>query len=258
METQNLDIMCFLKKENNMQKTALILAAGLGSRFGILTHAMPKGFLKICGKSLIEMSINNLIKHEYEKIYIVTGHESDYYEKLAKKYDIVSTIHNSYYAESGSGYSMFIGLQEIKGGCTIIESDLLYDPNMLNSLEPNKDIIIASYITKSGDEVYIESCGNCMSNLSKNTSDLSNYLNEFVGITQISNETVNNVLLPFMYNLSNDNKRIEYEQILVKATKEYGVRFELKKTDEVWCEIDDIAQYYKAVNRIFPLLYNIS
>lgn len=238
-------------------KTALILAAGLGSRFGILTHSMPKGFLKICGKSLIEMSVIALLNKGYEKIVIVTGHESEYYEKFAKKYPEVMTIHNIHYTDSGSGYSLFIGLKSIEGSCTVLESDLLYDENILDLIDYNMDTIITSFLTSSGDEVFVESCNNCMSNLSKKTAELDNHIHEFVGITHITAETVNNVLLPFMESLSKNNKRIEYEQIFVNATRKYGTRFHLKKTNDVWCEIDNIEQYYKAVNRVFPLIFNI-
>ncbi|MCK9574530.1 MAG: NTP transferase domain-containing protein [Candidatus Pacearchaeota archaeon] len=238
-------------------KTAIILAAGLGSRVGLLTETMPKGFLRICGKSLIEMSVENLLKKGYEKILIVTGHKSEYYEKFAKGYKEVSTIHNGNYVDSGSGYSLYVGLKEVKGACTIVESDILYDAKILDHIGNDKDIIVTSFITKDHDEVYVESFNNCMSNVSKLTSDLENHEHSFLGISHISANTVNNVLLPFAEDILKNNPRIEYEHVLVKATKKYGVQFNLEKTDYVWCEIDDLIHYYKAVNRVFPLLYNI-
>ena len=40
---------------------AIIMAAGLGSRFGIYTEDRPKGFIEVGGMSMIERSINTLI-----------------------------------------------------------------------------------------------------------------------------------------------------------------------------------------------------
>lgn len=238
-------------------KTALILAAGLGSRFGILTDSMPKGFLKICGKSLIEMSVENLIQNGYENIIIVTGHKSNYYDDFALKHPNVHTIHNPDYNDTGSAQSFRLGIETIGDECTVLESDLLYDQAMLKHIKPGTNTILTSYLTKSGDEVYVESINNCMSNLSKNTSELENHTHEFVGITHLSRETIQSVLIPFFDEITDNNPKLDYETLLVRATKRYGVQFNLKKTDTVWCEIDDIRHYYRAVNRVFPLIYNI-
>lgn len=238
-------------------KTALILAAGLGRRFGILTESMPKGFLKICGKSLIEMSVTNLIKRGYENIIIVTGHKHNYYEEFAKKYTEISTIHNTDYVNSGSAKSLILGINQIQDECTILESDLLYDPKILDLISYGKDSIITSYLTQSGDEVYVESTNNYMSNLSKNTTELDNHTHEFIGITNLSRHTVMNVLIPFVNKLFNQNKNLDYKSLLVQSTKKYGIQFKLTKTHCIWCEINNIRHYYKAVNRVFPLIYNI-
>jgi len=56
----------------------LILAAGRGSRLGELTDEMPKGLLKINGKSLIQRQIDIIKKElEIEKINIATGYKSE-------------------------------------------------------------------------------------------------------------------------------------------------------------------------------------
>ena len=52
-------------------KTAVILAAGMGSRLQDITqNEVPKGLLKIEGKSLVERSIEKLRSIGIEKIYI--------------------------------------------------------------------------------------------------------------------------------------------------------------------------------------------
>ena len=44
-----------------MVTTAVIMAAGLGSRFGKMTETMPKGFIEVGGLSMVIRSIETLI-----------------------------------------------------------------------------------------------------------------------------------------------------------------------------------------------------
>ena len=44
-----------------MIDTAVIMAAGLGSRFGRMTETMPKGFIPVGGKAMVLRSIETLL-----------------------------------------------------------------------------------------------------------------------------------------------------------------------------------------------------
>ncbi|MFR5682855.1 MAG: NTP transferase domain-containing protein [Clostridia bacterium] len=48
------------------------MAAGLGTRFGSRTELIPKGFIEVNGKSMIERSIDTLIECGIERIIIGT------------------------------------------------------------------------------------------------------------------------------------------------------------------------------------------
>ena len=67
----------------NKIKTAVILAAGLGSRLGGMTKSMPKGFLRLGSKPIIEESIEKLLSVGIEQIVMVIGHQAQLYENLA-------------------------------------------------------------------------------------------------------------------------------------------------------------------------------
>ncbi|OAD22430.1 nucleotidyl transferase/aminotransferase, partial [Candidatus Thiomargarita nelsonii] len=60
----------------NPVTTAVILAAGLGSRLKALGTDKPKGFLKLGEKSIIEESIEHLHNSGICNIIIVTGHQA--------------------------------------------------------------------------------------------------------------------------------------------------------------------------------------
>ena len=65
-----------------MLNTAVILAAGLGSRMGEITKKMPKGFIDIGGSAIVRQSIEKLIDVGMERILIGTGYLSEVFEKL--------------------------------------------------------------------------------------------------------------------------------------------------------------------------------
>jgi 2-aminoethylphosphonate-pyruvate transaminase len=90
-----------------MIKTAVILAAGLGSRLKDRTKLKPKGFLEIEGISLIERSIDNILSCGIEKIYIGTGYLSEFYDELSKKYSQIETIKSDKYETTSSMYTLY-------------------------------------------------------------------------------------------------------------------------------------------------------
>lgn len=71
-----------------MIRQAVIMAGGLGSRFGGRTKAMPKGFIEIDGIAMVERSVQKLIAAGVEEIIIGTGHCYEYYDELAKNISV--------------------------------------------------------------------------------------------------------------------------------------------------------------------------
>ena len=53
---------------------AMILAAGLGTRLSPLTDTTPKALIKIRDKTLLEITINHLVKNGFDKIIINVHH----------------------------------------------------------------------------------------------------------------------------------------------------------------------------------------
>ena len=56
---------------------AVIMAGGLGKRLRPLTDACPKPMLKIGGKPILEIMLNSLLKHGFNKVYISLNYKAD-------------------------------------------------------------------------------------------------------------------------------------------------------------------------------------
>lgn len=235
-----------------MIDTAVILAAGRGSRLKDKTLNKPKGFLIIDDKPVIEHSICRLLSVNIEKIFIGTGYLSNFYEELINKYP-VTCVENKKYDITGSMYTLYNMRDYIDNDFLLLESDLVYDKTGLNILieDKHKDIILSSGKTDSGDEVYIEvNTENNLVNMSKNPCDLKDIYSELTGISKISIETFRE-MCNFAEGVFKKTLKIDYEYSLTGISHKQAIY--VKKIDPyIWCEIDDEYQLDRAINSIYP------
>jgi choline kinase len=237
-------------------KTAVILAAGMGTRLREAHADMPKGFLELGGKPIVETSIMRLEQAGISDIVIVTGYAAEYYHKLASRYDgLVRVVHNPEYADSGSMYSLFCARDVIDEGFLLLESDLIYESRALDVLISIDvpDAVLLSGPTKAGDEVYVETHDGLLANMSKDRSELASVAGELVGISKISRG-----LFALMKHISRDafksSLHYDYEtDCLVAAARSWDIVCPVVN-DLVWAEIDDPDHLERARNEVMPRL----
>jgi 2-aminoethylphosphonate-pyruvate transaminase len=237
--------------------TAVILAAGLGSRLKHHTEDQPKGFLEIDGRSLIERSLTNLVNGGIQEIIIGTGYLHDHFEALKKSFPI-KTFRNDDYSVTGSMYTLFVLKHLINQPFLLLESDLLYDPIALEYLQddPRADIILASGATNSGDEVYIQSSAeSTLENMSKDRKLLSHIDGELVGISKLSLDLLDQVTSFAERHFAVGKKMMNYEDALVGASTDVPIHIKVIQ-DLIWCEIDDENHLDRALKLIYPRIKN--
>ena len=218
--------------------TAVILAAGRGTRLGTLGAEMPKGFLELGDRPIIEESLDKLVEAGVRSVVIVTGHLAHFYEELAaKRRGFVEIVHNLRYAELGSFYSLQVALEHVaaSGPLLLLESDLVYEPRALDELlaDPHDDVVLLSGPTGSRDEVWVETDddGRLVAMSKDRAAFGGSAAGELVGITRVSSG-----LAAVLRSLPPEG---EYETGgLVTASKHWPV-YCRRVDDLVWAEIDD-------------------
>lgn len=257
-------------------KTAVILAAGMGSRLQDITNdLLPKGLIKINGKSLVERSIEKLRSLGVEKIYIVTGHLNEFYDELAKQNSYIETRKNRKYKATGSMTSLSILEEELKEDFLLLESDLIYEVyGLIKVINYEKeDCILLSGPTNSGDECYVEVREDNLYKISKKREDVEQVYGELVGISKISIELYKEMLRQYKdFNsktndykwdesfLKKSNKKAEkydYEDAIFDAAQNRRVGY-LKIENLVWGEIDDKNHLERIKTIVLPKLERIT
>jgi L-glutamine-phosphate cytidylyltransferase len=120
--------------------TAIILAAGQGTRLRPLTDDIPKCMVEVAGKPLFIRQLETLKKCGIKNIVVATG----YKEEVIPGED-VTKIFNKNYATTNMIESLLCAEKYIKGDLIISYGDIIYSESVLKSLMENKnDIVIAS------------------------------------------------------------------------------------------------------------------
>lgn len=116
---------------------AIILAAGISKRLRPLTDSTPKCLLKIWGRTILEMIIDNIMQNHIEEFILVTG----YREKMIK--DFVSArfpglkivyLTNPDYENNNNSYSLWMTKDHVNSECMLLDSDILFDPRIISKL----------------------------------------------------------------------------------------------------------------------------
>lgn len=106
---------------------AVILAAGLSSRFAPISYEKPKGVLKVRGEVLIERQIEQLREAGIEDITVVVGYKKEYFFYLRKKYG-VTLVNNDEYASRNNNGSLW-RVREHLGNTYVCSSDDYFTRN---------------------------------------------------------------------------------------------------------------------------------
>lgn len=119
---------------------AIILAAGRGSRMGVLTNTQPKCMTSLFGKKLINWQFSALNNKHISEIGIVVGYLKKSF-KFKKKYFI-----NENWENSNMVASLLKADNWLRQGTNIISySDIVYEKKIIDQLIKAKGDIIITY-----------------------------------------------------------------------------------------------------------------
>lgn len=122
--------------------TALLLAAGTGTRLQPMTLDAPKCLTELGGIPLLERLVNNLRAQGFERLVVVIGHLGDRIQEFLKQHvrDMqVDYVFNPDYKTTNNIYSLWLARKQIREPFLLVESDLVFETWMLDDmLQPDR------------------------------------------------------------------------------------------------------------------------
>ncbi len=233
-------------------KLAVILAAGMGTRLHERTLTMPKSFLPMGDSTLIERSLSLLKNSGIQRVVIGTGHEPQWFDELLIEDLSIQMAHNPQYNQSGSLETWIRMRDMIHEDFLLLESDLLYEKKALSTLidADQKENVLASGFTNSGDEVWIETGANGrLITMNKDKTKLKQVNSELVGINRVSYEKYTEICLWADQLVS--PTQLHYEDALTCFAKRGLIHVECID-DLLWAEIDNEQHLERAMYDIWP------
>ncbi len=126
-----------LSDDGTPVKTALLLAAGTGSRLSPLTDSTPKCLVEVNGIPILERLVRSLRYHGFKRLVVVVGHLSEViHNYLGSRYaDIeIEYIASPRYKTTNNIYSLWLAGKMIDEPFLLVESDLVFQPKLLKPM----------------------------------------------------------------------------------------------------------------------------
>lgn len=236
--------------KNEQVRTALLLAAGTGSRLSPLTDNAPKCLVSVNEISILERLIHSLQLHNFKRLVIVVGHQADCIRNFlgtrAGGMEI-EYINSPLYNTTNNIYSLWLARKVIEEPFLLIESDLVFDPEMLKGmLYPDRIAVARLHPWMSGTTVAINNrrkiekfhCG-------AHKHDDNKY--KTVNIYSLSSITWDLVREKLDHHISENMVNGYYETVFAEMVNEGSLSFTPVFFDaKRWYEIDNIADLQAA------------
>ena len=232
------------------QVSAIILAASQG-HLGELTKDIPKTLLKISGKTILSMQIENYNMVGIKDITVVRGFKK---EKVTGSN--ITMIDNDEHERTKDLYSLYLAKDMIKGNTLISFGDIIFRTYILNDLlNDDSDVtIIVDADYESGDinkdyvktsEPYSRKIYSTTVRLSEISSSLKEIHGEFIGlwrVTKKGTELVKNALE--VLSQREDFKKLSVTDLLNEINRKHPVAVKYIKGS--WLDIDTIVDLQRA------------
>lgn len=240
--------------------TALLLAAGTGSRLRPLTLDAPKCLTEVGGKPILGRLVDNLRSQGIKRLVVVTGYLDQCVREFLQKNapDLqVDYVFNPVYQTTNNIYSLWLARQAIQESFVLIESDLVFEASMLDGmLSPDKIAVSRLLPWMNGTTVELDAqqgvaaFHTSMPPAQCNNNDSPRY--KTVNIYSLSLQSWQNVVARLDRYISEERVGDYYEAVFADMVADGTLKFDTVFFDnEGWYEIDTVTDLHQA-ELIFP------
>ena len=230
--------------------SAVILAAGLGSRLHPITQRVPKPLVGVNGTPILHNALAHLAALGIDRTILVVGYRKDdikascgsHYNGMAIDY-----VESQVFDCTGSAYSLWLTRDLVRGGdVVLLEGDVFFEKAVLDRLLAEEGDVAAVNLfgdLMSGSAVRLSSKGLvCDYRMNHRATDLAAAgFYKTVNLFRFTASTVSRHLLPTLDALLASGAVTAYvEQVLADLIAQGHLQLRGVVCDDLrWCEIDD-------------------
>ena len=235
--------------------TALLLAAGIGSRLYPLTMDAPKCLTEVGGTPILGRLVDNLLSQGIKRLVVVTG----YLDHCIREFLQINApgihvdyIFNPVYQTTNNIYSLWLARQVIQESFVLIESDLVFHASMLNDmLTPDKIAISQLLPWMNGTTVELDN-QNTVAAFHTKCDTVKGPSYKTVNIYSLSLQSWQKVIRQLDQYIVDDRLGGYYEAVFADMVSDGTLAFDAVFFDKNrWYEIDTVADLHQA-ELLFP------
>ncbi len=237
--------------DNGRVTTALLLAAGTGSRLYPLTQSMPKCLTMVNGAPILKRLVMCLNQHGFKRLIVVTGHLKHCIREFLGTQAgsmTVEYIFSPLYETTNNIYSLWMARERIHEPFLLVESDLVFDGSLLDDMRyPDRIAVARMQPWMNGSTVTVNQFKQVKA-FQSGTASLSNELRyKTVNIYSFSRSPWLAIAKRLDQYISAGRVHDYYETVFADMVADGGLSLQTVSFDsKPWYEIDTLADLAEA------------
>ena len=238
--------------------TAVILAAGLGTRLMPITRTRHKCLVEVQDKAILGHLLDDLIHYQFRKVIIVVGHLEQQIRNYVHRHYLASTLEfefvtNPQYTTTNNIFSLWLARHLIDDDFLLADCDVIFSRKLLGALLFQDRAAIGKFQSfMSGATVGIDSAGFISGYSTSKARNGSSDLFKTVNLYSISKESWRGIREELEGWISAGKTDFFYEAVFAELITRNLLAFKSVDFDlGAWYEIDTWEDLSTA-RRLFP------
>ena len=222
-----------------MRITAIILAAGVGKRFGPEANERPKALLEVDGESLIARLVRQLDRAGVDRIVVVVGYRDDLMAQALAGAANVTLVRNPEFRR-GAILSLWSARAFLEGPVVVMDADVFMPFKMLDRLLRSAHescFLLDGRVPPSGEEQMLMVQGPRVVDIARVPRGTYDGLGESVGFLKLAPPGAAVLRELLDTRVARGDKDLEHEEVYPELLARVAVGFEIVD-DLDWTEID--------------------
>lgn len=225
----------------------VILAAGKGRRIFELTNGLPKSYLTIGGRRILDHQLDSLKRIGVKSVVMVIGYRSQLFEQDYGNRGII-LLKNPFYDRTNVLASLWFARDYLSEGFYFMHADTYFDPTILEDLGCHTGDVVLAVNKKCTvpEDMKVQADGDRVVRINKEMT-CEQAFGEFTGVARITSAAAPRVLYHIRDRIENQARHDDFFETVLQDLIDEGIPVGILDIGtRVSVEIDFPEDYYLA------------